>query len=509
MEEGVYTDMKMWSDIRRRVLIEGESKRSVQRDYSIHFNTLQKIIEHPEPPGYCRKKPKPQSKIAPYLDIIDEILSADKDAPKKQRHTAKRIWERLRDEHGFDGGYTIVKDAVRAWRKNSREVFMPLSHPPGEAQIDFGFGMIDWRGERVKAALFVMTLPYSDAFFVCAFPRECSEAFIEGHVRAFDFFGKVPHRISYDNSRIAVSRVLKGRERKVTDEFLRLQSHYLFKEHFCRVRRPNEKGKVEILVGFGRRNFLVPVPKVESFEQLNEQLSQRCFADLNRALRGKSGLKSELLADDLAAMIDLPKQRLEGRRIANTRVNSLSLVRFDCNDYSVPTDYAHHEVAIVGSVDEVRVIFENRVVARHQRCWEKEKVFFDPLHYLALLERKPGAFDYALPLEDWCLPDCFIILRRRLEAQLEGKGVREFIKILRLLESNTLDGLTAAVNKAVSIGANSCDAISCILQGQREQSYSYFSLDGRPHLQGVQIKTPDLAAYRLLTGVHSREESGQ
>ncbi|MCP5113037.1 MAG: IS21 family transposase, partial [bacterium] len=186
------------------------------------------------------------------LPTIHEILNSDQQVHRKQRHTAKRIFERLRHEHHYEGGYTGVKEAVRAWKAQHKEVFLPLSHPPGEAQVDFGEADVILRGETTRVALFVMTLPYSDAIFFQAFPRECTEAFLEGHKRAFEFFGGVPRRISYDNSKIAVAKIIGSRQREVTREFLRLESHYLFEHHFCLVRRPNEKGHVERLLDFAR-----------------------------------------------------------------------------------------------------------------------------------------------------------------------------------------------------------------------------------------------------------------
>jgi transposase len=251
----VFTDMENWAEIRRRVLVDGQSKRSVCREFDIHWDTLQKVLNHPEPPGYRRDAPRPRPKLEPFLPVIHQILEEDRKAPKKQRHTARRIFERLRDEYGYTGGKTIVKEAVAAWKGPRAEVFIPLTHRPGEAQVDFGEAEVTLDGQSTKVALFVMTLPYSDAIFVCAFPRECTEAFLEGHVRAFAFFGGVPRRISYDNLKIAVARILGGRDRRLTPEFLRLKSHHLFESHFCRVRRPNEKGHVETLVGYARRNF--------------------------------------------------------------------------------------------------------------------------------------------------------------------------------------------------------------------------------------------------------------
>src|SRR3954471_21854179 len=341
--------MGNWAEIRRRVLVDGLSKRAACRAYDIHWDTLTKILGHPEPPGYRRTAPRPRPKLDPFLGVIHQILEDDRKAPKKQRHTARRIFERLRDEHGYQGGLSIVKEAVAAWRARSAEVFIPLAHPPGEAQVDFGEAEIILDGQAAKVALFVITLPYSDALFVSAFPRECTEAFLEGHVRAFTFFGGVPRRISYDNSRIAVARITGGRDRKLTDEFLRLKSHHLFREHFCLVRRPNEKGHVETLVGFARRNFLVPVPVLhDGLEGLNAPLEADCRADLARRLRGKPATKAELLAEEHAAMLPLPAEAFTAARVEQPTVDSLSLVRFDANDYSVPTAYAHHRVTAVG-----------------------------------------------------------------------------------------------------------------------------------------------------------------
>ena len=419
----MYTDMKKWLEIRQQVEVAGESKRSVQRKHGIHFNTLQKILEHPEPPGYRQSQERPKPKLGPYLGVIESIIEADKSAPRKQKHTAQRIYERLRDEYGYEGGYTQVRVAVMRLKQRGAEVFVPLEHRPGEAQVDYGFAEAEIAGERREAAIFVMTLPYSDAFFLCAFPRECTETFQQGHVLAFEFFGGVPRRITYDNSKIAVITVGKGRERKLTYEFLRLQSYHLFTEHFCLVRRPNEKGHVETLVGYGRRNYMVPVPSFDDWATFNAYLTQKCEADLGRQLRGKEGTKAQRLEADQALMRELPKRRFEARRIEKTRANSLSLVRFDCNDYSVPTQYAHQPVTAVGGIDFVKLIVADRLVARHRRSWDKEGAFFEPVHYLALLERKPDAFDFAKPLCDWELPESFSVLRRRLESQWGSEGV--------------------------------------------------------------------------------------
>ena len=490
--------MEFWTEVRRRVLTGQLSKRAACREYDLSWHMLAKILVHQEPPGYRRKEPRGKPKLAAFLPIIHEILEQDKQAPKKQRHTAWRIFQRLRDEHRFTGGYTIVKDAVRAWKQGNQEVFLPLSHPPGEAQVDFGEATVKLAGQETKVALFVMTLPYSGAIFVRVFPRECTETFLEGHRQAFKCFGGVPTRISYDNSSIAVIKVLKGRERTLTKAFLRLQSCYLFQEHFCLVRRANEKGHVERLLGYARRNFLVPVPDVASLIALNESLAERCRADLEHRTRGKSGTKEELLAEDQGAFLPLPKQAFEARRIEQVSADSQSLVRFDTNSYSVPVKYAHRKITVVATVEEVRLVYEERLVARHPRCWQKEQYIYEPVHYLALLERKPGGFDHARPLENWQLPECFALLRRRLEAEQGGPGTREFIRVLRLLESYRLDQLTDAVEYALDIDIVDPDSIRVVVEHRSTTPVELFSLDGRPELARVRVETTDVSTYQSL-----------
>ena len=489
--------MEQWSEVRRRVLTGELSKRQACTDYGLHWDTLQKILQHEEPPGYRKKQSRKKPVLGPFVALIHEILEADKQAPKKQRHTAKLILQRLR-KAGYQGGRTVVQEEVRRWKRRLAEVFMPLVHRPGEAQADFGAATVVYRGLERKVAMFVMSLPFSDVLFFQIFPRECTETFQEGHRRAFEFFHAVPKRISYDNTKIAVAKVIQKRGRVLTREFLRLQSHYLFDHHFCLVRRPMEKGHTENLVGYARRNFLVPVPKLDDFEVFNEGLVESCRQELQRKLRGKEGTKAERLEEDRQAMLPLPPQPFEARRVEPCQANSLSLVRFDRNDYSVPTQYAHHDVVAIGGIERVRFVVQDQVVAKHLRDWDKENVHYHPVHYLALLERKPGALDFGKPFDDWDLPEGFGVLRRRLEGELGSDGRREFIKVLRLLESCALEELARAVDRALAIGAMTVEAIRLLLQDGRETPAKYFRLDGHPHLQGHVVPPPNLAIYDTL-----------
>ena len=495
----MYTDMQWWTKIRLEVLRGETSKREILRREGIHWETLKKILSHPEPPGYRIQRPRHKPKIGPFLERIAEIIDTDKSLPKKQRHTAKRIYERIKEE-GYQGGYTQVKEAVRKILRVKREVFMPLIHRPGEAQVDFGFALAKIAGVLRKFAFFVMVLAHSDAFFLMAFERECSETHWEGHMRAFEFFGGVPRRISYDNSKVLVSKVISSHERKLTDGFLKLQSHYLFREHFCRVARPNEKGVVEGVVKYARLNFFVPVPQVNDLDELNFKLAQMCREDLKRRLRGKSAPKAQLLAEDQAVFLSLPAGVFDACRKQPTRASSLSLVRFDDNDYSVTVAYAHHDILVKGYVDRVVLLFNHRVVAEHRRSWGKAGVFFNYLHYLPLLERKPGSLDHARPLADLNLSSCFDVLRRRLEAeqQKQGDGIREFIRVLRLLEDYPMAKLRYAVEKGLAIRAHSQEAIAQFLIPRPSWRQTPYLFQRQNHLRRVTVAKPDISAYRGL-----------
>ncbi len=492
--------MEQWAAIRRRVLREGVSKRQILRETGMHWTTLEKILTHSAPPGYRLQQLRDKPKLGPFVDRIRVILRQDKQVPKKQRHTAKRIFERLREE-GYTGGYTVVKEAIVEIQRTSAEVFMPLVHRPGEAQVDYFFALARLGGVLQKVAIFLMALPYSDAFFMMAVPRECTESFWEGHVRAFAFFGGVPTRITYDNSKIAIEAIVGVHSRQLTDAFLQLSSHYLFDHHFCTVRRPNEKGLVEGTGGFARRNFLVPVPEAADYDALNASLLECCRSDLQRRLRGQVATKAELLRDDQAAFLPLPAAPFDACRKQAVRANSLSLVRFQSADYSVPVDCAHHLLTVKGYWDRVEICRGVATVARHRRLWTKGEVVYEPRHYLPLLERKPGTLDHGRPLQALDLPECFAVLRRRLENELGHRGTKDYITVLRLLEKHSTRRVAAAVTRALATGAPSADVVAMYLYPDRRTEPGTFVLAGRPQLRAVQIAPPRPDAYReLLVG---------
>jgi transposase len=312
--------LDLYLKVRHAVRIEGLSERAAARRFGIDPRTVNKIMKFSVPPGYVRKKPPRKPKLDPFIPVIEGILGDDKSRPRKQQHTAKRIFERLRDEHGFAGGITIVKDYVAGWLQRAQEMFIPLVHAPGHAQADFGEAIGVIGGVERKIHFFAMDLPHSDACFVVGYPAETTEAFCDGHVRAFAFFGGVPKSIVYDNTRIVVARILGDGKRQRTRAFNELQSHYLFEDRFGRPGKGNDKGKVEGLVGYARRNFLVPIPVFESFEALNGHLLECCRRRMADCLRGHDGTIGERLERDLAAF----QTPLRSPRCAGTRLRPRS-----------------------------------------------------------------------------------------------------------------------------------------------------------------------------------------
>src|SRR5436305_2544635 len=488
-------DVDLDLKVRHAVRIEGLSERAAARRFGIDARTVNKMMKFSVPPGYRRSKPPMKPKLGPFIAIIDAILAEDKGRPKKQQHTSKRIFERLRDEHGFTGGITIVKDYVAGWRQRAQEMFVPLVHPPEHAQADFGEAIGVIGGAERKIHFFAFDLPHSDACFVVGYPAETTEAFCDGHVRAFAFFGGVPKSILYDNTKIAVARILGDGKRQRTRIFNELQSHYLFEDRFGRPGKGNDKGKVEGLVGYARRNFLVPIPVFESFEALNTHLLQCCRRRKADCLRGHDGTIGERLEHDLAAFQTPLPAPYDACEKVPTSVSSLSLVRYRLNDYSVPTTFGHRDVLVRGYVHDVVISCGAEVIARHPRSYEREDFVFDPLHYLSLIEQKINALDQAAPLASWQLPEEFMTLRRLLEARMGKQGKREFVQVLRLMEAFKIEEVTAAVRDAIARGAIGFDAVKHLVLCRIERRPPRLDMTIYLYLSRSTVATTSARAY--------------
>jgi transposase len=495
----MYT-VDLYLRVRLACHVGGLSQREAASRFGIARETVKKMLRHSEPPGYRRRQPSKRPKLDPFTDIIDRILEEDRTVHRKQRHTAKRIFERLRDEHGFSGGQAIVKDYVRERRHRLREVFVPLAHPPGHAQADFGEADAIIAGVEHRMHFFVMTLPHSDACFVAAYPSAATEAGLDCHNRAFVFFGGVPQSVLYDNDKCLVSRILPDGGRQRTRSFSELQSHYLFEDRYGRPGKGNDKGNVEGVVGYARRNFMTPRPRFASWDAFNVHLEEQCRKRQGDILRGCRESIGERFARDREALMALPPAPFDACDKRGARVNSLSLVRYRANDYSVPVAYGHQEVWVRGYVHEVVIGCATEIIARHPRSYDREDMVFDPIHYLPLLEQKIAALDQAAPLVGWQLPDAFATLRRLLEARMGKAGKREYVQVLRLPETFDLGELHGAVRDALCLGAIGYDAVKHLVLCRIERRPPRLDLDVYPYLPRARVATTAAASYMSLLG---------
>ena len=296
-----------------------------------------------------------------------------------------------------------------------------------------------------------------------------------------------------------MARILGDGSRQKTQVFSELQSQYLFEECFARPAKGNDKGKVEGLVGYARRNFMVPIPRANSFAELNARLLEQCQKRRARRLRGHQESIGERFKRDQEAFLPLPATPYEACDKVTTRVTSLSLVRYRSNDYSVPTAYGHRQVLVKGYVQEVVICCGAQIIARHVRCYGRQETIYDPLHYLALLEYKTNALDQAAPLQQWPLPAEFAQLRHLLEAQLSKRGKksgqREYIQVLRLLECFALETVAWAVREALRLQAISFDAVKHLVLCRIEQRPARLDLMLYPHLPVARVSTTVVSEY--------------
>ena len=491
--------------IRRAYFIEHKSMRQIARELGHSRDTVKKAIESAEPTTYVLKRPRQAPVLGPYKARIGELLAENDRLPRKQRYTGHKIYKEIRQQ-GYSGSESRVRSyiAQRRREKKKRKVYLPLEFDPGtDAQVDWGEAIAVIAGERVTVQLFVMRLCYSRKLFVRAFPTQKQEAFFEGHVQAFHHFQGVPRRIVYDNLKAAVKRILEGRNRQEQESFIVFRSHYLFESRFCTPGQGNEKGRVEDGVGFARRNFLVPIPQVASFAELNDLLLAACLDDDRRRVDRQPVTVGEAWEQEKPYLLPLPEKDVECCVTQAVTLNPYSQVEFETNRYSVPTDKAYPNLVLKSYPFHIDILYLDRVIASHRRCYDRQQDILDPLHYLPLLEQRPGAFEHAKPIRRWReeWPPVYERLLARLREQWpEGRGVREFVRILRLHEQHPASLVQQAVEQALAYGCTHTDGVELCLHQLLHQDPPVMVLDlaDQPRLVGVGSQPPDLACYEQL-----------
>ena len=418
------------------------------------------------------------------------LVKAGLSSPRRRRQPKHRI---RRQRMPWEGMLIQMDGSHHPWLGDRMSPFTLL------IAVDYATGTVVCHRRRgAQGHCFVIDLPHSNGCFVKAHPTEPTEAFLDGHVSAFAFLGGVPQSILYDNTRLAVAKILGDGRRQRTRAFTELQSHYLFEDRFGRPGKGNDKGKVEGLVGYVRRNFLVPVPSFESFDALNAYLERRCLERMDAQLRGHTETIGQRMERDLDALLPLPPVAYDACDKQASRVSSLSLVRYRTNDYSVPVAYGYRDVLVRGYVEEVVISCGSEVIARHPRSYERDDFVYDPVHYLPLLERKPGALDQVAPLQGWALPDEFGTLRRLLESRMGRRGKREYVQVLRLLETFNQQEVHAAVKDAIHLGSLSFDAVKHLVLCQLEGRPPRLDMELYPYLPRVRVSTTSAGDYMAL-----------
>jgi transposase len=472
--------VELFERIRRDREREGLSIRELARRHGVHRRAVRQALASAWPPPRKRPEGRPAPKLGPYRPLIDRWLIADREAPRKRRHTAKRIWQRLLDEHGAEVAETTVREYVRRRLRElgepPEEAFVPQVHEPGqEAEVDWGEAVVELAGQPRTVQLFLMRACYSGATFCMAFERQTQQAFLEAHVEAFHFFGGVFEQIRYDNLGSAVKQVLRGRRRVEQDRFVALRSHYLYESTFTLpgLKGAHEKGGVEGELGRFRRSHLVPVPKVTSLGELNRLLEDGCFDDFARRIRGRSETVGEALRAEARALRDLPIIDFETAEHGSPRVDAKALVTIRQNRYSVPASLVGLRVQAKIGAREIVVFHERREVARHARLHGRFQTSARLDHYLELLRVKPGAFKGSLPLRQerergrW--PACFDELWHELgERYGPSEAARQMVDVVLLCREHGPERVELAVRGALAAGAHDGRAVA-LLARRRER----------------------------------------
>lgn len=494
--------------IRRAYFIEHMSIRAIHREMGYDRGTIRKAITQSAPQPYQLTQPRPAPVLGPYKAKIDQLLEESDHQPRKQRYTAHRIYELL-EEQGYEGSEGAVHNYVwqqRKKRKGKKDAYLPLEFDPGmDAQVDWTEAAVILAGERITVQVFLMRLNYSKARFAMAFPFQKQEAFFEGHNQAFQFFGGVPRRITYDNLKTAVYRILEGRNRQEQEAFKRLRSHYLFESNYCNPAQGHEKGGVENDAGYAQRNFLAPLLAVNSYEELNQVLLQRCQKNVARRTRGKRETVAQLWESEKMLFLPLPAKAYPACTTRLVHPNPYSQVEFDTNRYSVPVERRNAPLVLEAYPFRIRILSGEGLVVEHPRCFEREQDVIEPLHYLPLLEQRPGAFEHAVPIRRWraTWPAAYEQLLTELRQRWpEGRGVREFIAILKLHSEYPATYVEQAVQAAVTLGASHLDGVRLCLRQLLEEHPVLPSLNlvNQPALATVGQQPVDLHQYDQLLG---------
>jgi transposase len=475
--------------IRQLYVVEGFSQREIARTLGVSRNTVKRYCLGENVP-WERKTPVNAANpvITPeVIAFVQQCLDEDHAAKVfKQKHSAKRIYDRLKAEANFKGGESTIRHLVSEMKAIPYQVYVPLSFAPGEAaQVDWGTAKVIMQGKKIDVNLFCMRLCFSCAPFVMAYPSQREEVFLEGHEQAFNFIGGVNRTLIYDNLKTAVKEGW-GKLAREQDKFKAFRAHYTYQTSFCNPGEGHEKGLVENLVGYIRRNVLVPLPRVESYEELNQLLQKRCIEYINNhQIRGKDLSVKESFEMERRALIPLPLRPYETAKTSEVKVDYYATIVLDSNHYSVPVQYAGYTVTIKASAFKVKVYWRGNEIAIHSRVYQKHRTIYQLEHYIPLLERRPRSVFHARPVKQANLPQLFFDYAARLKDPEKG-----MVRLLRMLIDYGSERVHLAVRKAWDEQQYSVDVVHCYVTDEKKTEPLL--------IPGPVVQAVDLHAYDIL-----------
>ena len=490
--------------IRTAYRVYGKKIKEIARQTGHSRNTIKKVL-NTEYVGYRSRQKQPYPVLGPYIKLIDKWLVNDKDSPKKQRHTGTRIYNRLKHEQNYPGSLSTILHYVQIARQRigigSRQVFIPLDPLVGqEAEVDWGWCKAILNGVKVQLKFFCMRSKYSGKHFVICYPCERQQALFDAHIQAFAYFGGVFPVLIYDNLTTVVRKILTGKKRILQKEFKKFQGYYNFKPRFCNPGEGHEKGGVEGLVGYARRNYMVPVPEAKNIEELNKRLLKECMAYGEHRISGKEKTVNELYEQEKHHLLDLPDIEFSNLQTSKNKSDKYSTVIIDKNRYSVPTEYAYLNLSAVLKVNSIDLYYGNRRIAEHKRLYDVNQWSLDPFHYMELIQQRPQAFTTARPLKQWrkTLPVCYDhLLDRFCNNKGNTKGIKEFIKVLLLHKEYKAHDIHKSINKALLSHVSCSDSVLQILINSLDKPINIFA----PLPNREVLPVPDVTVYNKIGGV--------
>jgi transposase len=495
--------MDQYELVRTAHRVYGKNISEISRTTGHSRNTIKKALRG-EGCGYKERQHQAFPALEPYLEVINRWLKEDKVNNKKQRHTSRRIYNRLLNEYGFKGGESTVRRYVKMARAKMglecAKAFIPCDPEAGyEAEVDWGTANAVIACKEMRLKFFCMRSKYSGKHFVRFYQCERQQAFFDGHIQAFEFFGGIFPIIIYDNLTTAVQKVLKGKGRIEQEGFVKFRAYYNFEAHFCTPGEGHEKGGVEGMVGYVRRNYMVPIPQAKSIEELNEKILKECIRYGEHRISGREKKVCELFEEEKSHLISMPDNPYSNIQTYDGEVDKYSTVIIDKNRYSVPTQYVGYKIKTLLFVNRVEIFWGNKRVAVHERMFDVNKWGLNPQHYLDLIEQRPMSFNSARPIRQWkekWSESLELILEKFCQSQGSTKGIKDFISVLKLYKDYEICDVEAAVELAIQSNISSSEGVKHIL------IYTGESKQDSVRLENWQtFSPPDVAEYAQLGGV--------